>query len=300
MRALAYRLPPLNALRLFEAAGRHLSFKRAAEELHLTPSAVSHGIQSLEAWLGVPLFARGNRSLELTAAGAAYLPQVRAALELLTRATESVPGRRPCGRLSVSVPPSFGLLWLVPNLPRFAARHPDIAVSLDTSHRHVEFPRDGVDLAVRMGRGGWPGLSAVRLAPEYLVPLCAPSLAAGIRTAADLAGTTLLHVESVEEDWSRWSELTGAGLETGRGGLRFDTIHMALEAAARGLGVAMGRLPLAGADLEAGRLAPVLGPPVRAETAYWLVAAPESLARPEVAAFRDWMRGALAETVSIP
>jgi len=294
---MAHRLPPLNALRLFEAAGRHLSFKRAAEELNLTPSAVSHGIQSLEAWLGMPLFERGHRSLALTQAGATYLGPVRDAIERLAAATDALPGRRPGGRLSVSVPPTFGLRWLIPHLPEFNGRHPDIAVTVDTGHHHVRFPQDGVDVAVRMGRGDWPDLNATCLVTEELVPVCAPALAAALRTPADLAGTTLLHVVEVSEDWATWARLAGVeGADLERG-LRFDTVNMALESAARGLGVAIGRLPLAGPDIAAGRLVPLFGPAVRCATGYWLVTTPRLLARPEVAAFSAWIRTALAGDV---
>ncbi|HEY0832302.1 MAG TPA: transcriptional regulator GcvA [Azospirillum sp.] len=294
---MAHRLPPLNALRLFEAAGRHLSFKRAAEELNLTPSAVSHGIQSLEAWLGIPLFERGHRSLALTQAGATYLGPVRDAIERLAAATDALPGRRPGGCLSVSVPPTFGLRWLIPHLPEFNRRHPDIAVTVDTGHHHVRFPQDGVDVAVRMGRGDWPDLHAACLMTEELVPVCAPALAATVRTPADLAGTTLLHVVEVSDDWSAWARLAGVdGVDLGRG-LRFDTVNMALESAARGLGVAIGRLPLAEPDIAAGRLVPLFGPAVRCATGYWLVTSPPLLTRPEVAAFSAWIRTALADGI---
>lgn len=229
---MAYRLPPLNTLRLFEAAGRHCSFKLAAEELNVTPSAVSHGIQTLEDWLGVPLFVRGHRSLELTSAGRAYLPRVRDALAQLASATEAVPGRRPTGKLSVSVAPTFGLRWLVPNLHRFHERHPDIEVTLDTSLRPVEFPRDGIDIAIRMGRGDWPDLYALCLVVEELVPVCSPDMAASIVSVADLRSRTLLHVVNVSEDWAVWADLADVSdLDLGRG-LRMDTLHMALEAAA--------------------------------------------------------------------
>ena len=292
---MSYRLPPLNSLRLFEAAGRHLSFKQAAAELHVTPSAVSHGIKSLEDWLGVALFARDHRSIALTAAGEAYLPRVQAALEQVARATEAVPGRRPSGRLSISVAPSFGVRWLVPHLPRFNVRHPEIEVSLDTTQRQIDFPRDGIDLAIRMGRGDWPGVTANCLIAEELVPVCAPALAQSITSPAKLAGQTLLHVVNVTEDWEAWAQLAGlaeADIDF-TAGPRFDNIDMALKAAAGGLGVALGRRPLADSDLAAGRLAMVLGPPRRAATGYWLLAAPESLSRPEVTAFRDWISAEL-------
>lgn len=291
---MAYRLPPLNALRLFEAAGRHESFKQAADELGLTPSAVSHAIQGLEDWLGVALFARGHRGLVLTQAGAAYLEQVRAALDLLARATAAVPGRRPTGRLSVSAAPTFARCWLLPNLGRFNALHPDIEVTLDTAQRQVDFPRDGIDMAIRRGGGDWPGLHADLLTLEDLVPVCAPSLTTGLRETGDLKHQTLLHVSTASEDWAAWAELAGAdGLDFSRG-LRFDTILMAQEAAAQGLGVAVGRLPLCNAELSAGRLVPVLGPPVRSRMGYWLVTVRETLERPEAAAFRAWIKAALA------
>lgn len=286
---MAYRLPPLNTMRLFEAAGRLLSFKAAAAELHVTPSAVSHGVQSLEDWLGVTLFIRGNRSLALSEAGATYLPQVRKALDLLTKASANLPGRRATGCLSVSVAPSFGRLWLVPHLPRFQARHPAIEIAIDTSHQQIALPRDGVDLAIRMGSGDWAGLDAIHLVTEQLVPVCAPRLAATFGQPDDLAGATLLRVADVSEDWQCWFELAGVAPTTGAGSLSFDTIHMALEAAVQGLGVVMGRLPLMAGDLAAGRLVPLFGPPRSCTTGYWLVAPAETLQRPEVTAFRQWI-----------
>lgn len=295
---MPYRLPPLNSLRLFEAAGRHLSFKAAAEELHLTPSAVSHGIKGLEEWLGVALFARGHRNLDLTNAGTAYLENVREALDRLAKATEAVPGRRPSGRLSISVAPSFGVRWLIPNLPRFNAIYPDIEVMLDTAHRQMEFPRDGVDMAIRMGRGDWSNLYVAHLTIEDLVPVAAPTLAKTITTIADLAGKTLLHVTSVTEDWAAWAGLADVkNIDLDRGP-RFDSIDMALNAAAEGLGIAIGRIPLIAADVTAGRLVPILGPPRRSQTSYWLTAGTESLSRPEVVSFRDWIHAELGATAT--
>jgi LysR family glycine cleavage system transcriptional activator len=297
---VAYRLPPLSALRVFEAAARHLSFRAAADELLLTPSAVSRSVQSLEEWLGTPLFTRGSRSIALTEAGAAYLPQVRTALDILARATDAVPGHGRRGALSISAAPTFGLRWLVPRLRRFKARHPGIAITLDTALRQVEFPRDGIDLAIRMGTGPWPDLDAVHLVTESLVPVCAPSLAASIRDAGDLAGATLLHVTQVSQEWEYWAHARGiTGLDTASG-LRFDTVQYALNAAAEGLGIALGRRPLTDPDLASGTLVEVLGPAVPASSSYWLVCAPESLARPDVRAFRDWIRAELAPAKGPP
>lgn len=292
---MAYRLPPLTTLRLFEASGRHLSFKRAAEELNLTPSAVSHGIQTLEDWLGVPLFVRGNRTLALTEAGSAYLQPVGAALEALARATDAVPGRRPAGRLHVSSAPSFALCWLIPRLPAFQERYPDISVSLDTAHRVLAFPRDGVDLGIRLGRAPWPDLVSVKLLDEVLVPVCAPALAARIHSVADLARVPLLHVASVSEDWEAWLAAAGhaGALDVSRG-LRFDALRYAADAAAQGLGVTIGRRPTLDAMIASGALVPVLDP-VPAQTAWWLVEAPESAGRADIAAFRTWLLAEMAK-----
>lgn len=290
---MAYRLPPLNALRLFEAAGRHMSFKAAADELSVTPSAVSHGVQGLEDWLGVPLFVRGHRSLSLTPAGAAYLPEVRAALVQLARATRELPGRRPSGRLVVSAAPTFALCWLLPALERFRDRRADVEVTLDTSRQMLDLSREGIDAAIRMGTGQWPDLTADVLVRERLVPVCAPALVPSLQRPEDLFHVPLLHVATVAEDWAAWARVRQVeGLDVSRGP-RFDTLQMAWEAAARGQGVALGRLPLVARDLEAGRLSAVLGPPVEAETAYWLVMDPNSQ-RPETVAFRDWLRAELA------
>src|SRR5258706_3923498 len=214
---MAYRLPPLNTMRLFEAAGRLLSFKQAAEELRVTPSAVSHGVQSLEDWLGVALCIRSNRSLALSEAGAAYLPQIAKALDLLAKASASIPGRAAAERLSVSVAPSFGLHWLVPHLPHFQSRHPAIEIAIDTNHQQIAFPRDGVDLAIRMGRGDWPDLAAIHLVTEQLIPVCTPDLARTLRDPIDLTSATLLRVADVSEDWSSWFDLAGLPQLSGAG-----------------------------------------------------------------------------------
>ncbi|MBI3446297.1 MAG: LysR family transcriptional regulator, partial [Magnetospirillum sp.] len=169
---------------------------------------------------------------------------------------------------------------------------------VDTSYRKVEFPRDGIDLGIRMGKGDWDELYSLCLMMEELVPVCTPEIAATITSPDDLKGKALLHLVNVTEDWEAWAELAGlSGLDLG-GGLRLDTIQMVQEAAAQGLGIAIGRLPLVQPELQSGRLVPVLGPPRRARSGYWLVAGRESLARPEVIAFRDWIRGELKAVTS--
>ncbi len=286
---MPYDLPPLKSLRLFEAAGRRLSFKRAAEELYLTPSAVSHGIKGLEDWLGTPLFVRGLRSITLTQAGAGYLTEIREALQRIDQASRAVAERADGCTVALSVAPTFGLRWLVPHLPGFIQRHAGIDVTVDTAHEPVALSDGGVDFAIRMGRGRWPGLTVTHLTGEQLVPVCAPMLAAAVTSPRDLPGQTLLHVSTVSEDWAAWAALAGVdGLPLDRG-LRFDTIYLALEAAAQGFGIAMGRLPLIQPDLAAGRLVPVLGPPRPCRTGYWLVSATDTPQRPAAAAFRHWL-----------
>ncbi len=284
------RLPPLNSLRLFEAAARLLSFKNAAEELLLTPSAVSHGIQSLEQWLGTPLFLRGSRGLLLTEAGNAYYPIVRNALAALAGGSARIAARHGAGgALSISAAPTFAARWLVPRLPGFRARHPEISVVIDTVRDRSELSEDGVDLAIRMGRGGWQGLRADLLMTETLQPLCCPALLPSLAGLSELDAAPLLHVVSASEDWRYWAQAAGRPLPDPARGLRFDTIHMALEAACQGLGVVIGRLPLAEPELQSGRLVPAWSPRVPSNVGYWLVMAEADADAPRLTAFRNWM-----------
>lgn len=289
---MGYRLPPLSTLRLFEAAGRLRSFKEAAEEVHLTPSAVSHGIQTLEEWLGVTLFIRGSNGLTLTLSGESYLPYVTEALALLARGTLALPGFAPRGKLSISCAPTFAMHWLTPRLQNFLDAHPAVSVSVDTRHKQVEFPLDGVDIAIRKGRGAWAGLSCTKLTDETLVPVASPAYLERvdpIRSVADLRKATLIHVTSITEDWPSWLERAVEEEVQAGSELRFDAIHLAMDAALQGLGIAIGRRPLIDRELEAGRLVKVLGPEIPGSTSDWLVCTSESASWPEIAAFRDWI-----------
>lgn len=282
------RLPPLNSLRLFEAAARLLSFKNAAEELLLTPSAVSHGIQSLEEWLGAPLFLRTTKGLVLSEAGNIYIPVVRQALELLASGSAAIVNKHRLGQLSISVAPTFGARWLLPRLHRFRERHPDIHIVIDTSHERAELSDSGVDLAIRMGRGNWQGVVADRLIAEELVPVCAPSIYDRVRDLADIEQSPLIHTTRASEDWVVWAKETGRAAPDPAKGLRFDTIHMAFQAASQGLGVAIGRKPLVNAELAAGSLVEVWEP-VFSNTSYWLVGAESRADDPRTLAFRSWI-----------
>lgn len=290
---MASRLPPLNSLRIFEAAARHLSFRKAAEELNITASAVSHGMQTLEEWLGVELFHREARGLRLTPAGEAYLPPVSQGLAILAKATEELPGRKATGKLVVSSAPAFANRLLLPRLPDFAERHPDIEVSLTTSRRIVDLPLEGIDVAIRFAPAKKAQASWTELAQELLVPVCAPKIKAQFANAppeAIFAQVPLIHMTTVAADWAHWFALSGLTPPGTIGeGLHVDTVQMALEAAAEGLGLALGRLPVANVDLESGRLVPVIDTTVASSYSYWFVAAESDFQKPETKLFRKWL-----------
>ena len=273
-----FRLPPLNTLRLFESAGRQLNFKSAAQELGVTPSAVSHGIQTLEDWLGSALFHRNGRAVTLTSAGQAYLPAVTQTLTLLASAADQA-SRGAGNRLHISAAPIFASRILVPRLPRFSETHPHIAVSIDTSHRVVEFPRDGADLGIRRGHGRWAGLSAELLLTETLVPVCSPLLFERLRDTP-LNNAPLIHLTGAGEDWQAWADACGEGEIKSRKGIEVDTAEMAIHAAVEGLGIAIGRRPFVDPELAAGTLVHFRDQEVPAEAGIWLVAPPDCAAAP--------------------
>lgn len=293
---MTFRLPPLNTLRIFEAAGRLSSFRLASEELNLTPSAVSHGVRTLEEWLGTALFVRRDRGVTITAAGEAYLPRISGALNRLAVAVEQTRGTRSTGRLSVSVAPTFAARWLLARLPRFFAQYPEIIVSIDTEMRQIDIPADGPDLAIRMaaeprGRGTW-----VHLMRQTAVPVCSPLLLSSLPEGlqAQLEAAPLLHVTAVSEDWKEWFAARGLRAPSRSPQLQFDTIHLALEAAGEGLGIALGKSPLVDDDLRSGRLRALDDTRVTGQTSYWLVGAENALERPEALYFRKWIVAELA------
>jgi len=286
------RLPPLSSLRLFEAAGRHQSFKLAAAELSVTPSAVSHGIVGLEQSLGVELFIREPRGLSLTPAGADYLTYVSKAFSLLETGTQRLPNQRENRTIAVSCAPTLASRWLLPRLHGFRARWPDINVTVDTSQRLVGFPADGFDFAIRMSRAPTAGTCWTRLFGEQLVPVCSPAYRDSLLDAngtMDLRRATLIHVNPASEDWQAWLDAAHIAGIASSGGLRFDTIQLAFEAASAGLGVALGRRPLVDSDLASGALVEIGPEVISAQTAYWLVSAAGADHRPDLSGFRQWL-----------
>jgi DNA-binding transcriptional LysR family regulator len=289
---MAFRLPPLSSLRVFEAAARHNSFRKAADELNLTASAVSHGIQTLESWLGVELFHRKARGLQLTSAGEAYAPMVNQALTILAKATEQLPGRAATGTLSISSAPTFANKILLPRLDKFAAQFPDVRVTIDTSQRRVDLTLDEFDVAIRFASMKDPPPDWTLLAIETLIPVCSPGRKkqlAAISGADPLSRAPLIHVTSVSTDWNHWFEASGTELPPPIGGLRVDTVAMAFDAASRGLGVALGRRPLVDDDIDSGRLVPLTARTLPSGSGYWLITSHADFQKPEVKQFRRWL-----------
>jgi LysR family transcriptional regulator, glycine cleavage system transcriptional activator len=289
---MSTRLPPLNALRTFEAAARHLSFTRAAEELFVTQAAVSHQIRTLEDHLGAPLFRRMNRALLLTDEGQALLPAVREAFDRLLAGVRRVEDLCCGGALSISTTPSLGASWLAGRLVRFQALHPEIELHLSATARLVDFAREGIDCGIRYGDADWPGLRAERLFQTALMPVCSPILlegAAPLRKPEDLAHQTLLHALDGGDDWRLWLRAAGVqGIDPTRGP-KFDSITLVLQAAINGAGVGIGRRQLVEDEVASGRLVAPFDLELTDECAYYFVA-PEAMAeQPKVAAFRDWL-----------
>jgi LysR family glycine cleavage system transcriptional activator len=298
----ADRLPPLIALRVFEAAARRLSFRQAAEELFVTPGAVSQQIRLLEEHVGTALFHREGRRVALTEAGQAALPALRAGFANLTEAARLMrqPQRR--SRVTVSVAPSFAAKWLLPRLEGFTEAHPEIDVWVSADMAPIDFATADVDMAVRYGSGRYESLHAEKLLEEAVLPVCSPALmeAAPIRTPADLAHHTLLHDSSNDQDascpdWPMWLKAQGvSGVDPARGP-RFNQSSLVIEAAAAGRGVALAKRAIAEADLAAGRLiAPFAAATAPIAFAYYIVWPRSRDFGHAQTIFIDWLRGQAA------
>lgn len=290
---------PLNALRAFEAAARHLSFKRAAEELNVTPAAIGHQVKGLEEILGVQLFRRLNRGLVLSGAGQSCLEDLREGFSRLARAVDTLQAHGHDQVLTITVAPSFAAKWLIPRLHRFRARYPDISVRLDTDFAEIDLVRSDIDLALRFGSGDYPGLCADRLMGEELFPVCSPRLTQGpngVRTLDDLRRCTLLHIvgetrDATWMDWPTWLATANCKGVRGEAGPRYTQSIMAVQAAIEGHGVALAPASIVSDDLATGRLvkpfADMRGSPIA--FAYYIVSRHDLATAPKVAAFRNWV-----------
>lgn len=286
---MAWRLPSLSALRAFEAAARLSSFTRAAAELHVTQAAVSHQVRLLEEQLGVKLFERTTRRLGLTAAGQRLLPAASAAFEGLARAVAEI------GRgeqlLAITTTPSFGANWLAPRLGRFAERHPEIELSIRHAKSVLDLRREGLDLAIRWGKGRWPGVESELIGPATRIVVGAPGYVRGLalKKPADIARATLLH-EDTREDWTEWLLVAGLDPALARKGIVMDDDNALIQAAASGQGLALTTPSLVVEDFATGRLLSPFELALADGYGFYLVYEKDALARPKVAAFRAFLR----------
>jgi LysR family transcriptional regulator, glycine cleavage system transcriptional activator len=309
--AVTSSLPPLNSLRAFEAAARHLSFRKAAEELHVTPAAISHQLKALEDHLGTKLFRRANRRVELTPAARAAAQHLHEGFQSIAEAVEHLRRGDRDNLLTVSAASSFAGKWLMPRLHRFVGRYPQIDVRLSARMRSArpqlrdlpvrvdlnDVSLDDADVAIRFGDGDFPGLRVDRLLDLTVAPMVSPQLARGAQVLAgldDLRHFTLLHddtayFKSGRLNWDCWLDAAGAtGIDTSRG-VHFSHANLAIDAAVDGLGVVMSLPALASADLAAGRLLMPFELSVPADYGYYIVCDPDESERPAIEAFRGWL-----------
>jgi len=294
-------LLPLNALRAFEAIARHLSFAKAADELHVTPAALSHRIRALEDQLGLALFHRRTRAIELTDAGRLIYPGLSAGFTSMRNAIGELERARNHNVVVISATPGLVAKWLMPRLWRFLRAHPDIDARVSATMKVVDFSAEGVDLAIRLGKQVAPELHAEKLSEDSMLPVCAPRLVEqGLRTPADLARFPLIHYDFATSMhappvWADWFPIAGLhGADASRG-LRVNAADHALEAAVAGAGVALAHKLIASDDVHSGRLVP-FGPELPLHSAYHFVCPKGHETRPKVRAFRDWLFGEMAET----
>ena len=290
------RLPPLNALKAFEAVARSKSVTRAAEELSVTQGAVSQQVKALEDTLGIKLFKRERQRLVITEAGHEYLAVVRDAFDQIAEGTERILQRQRSNVLTVSTSPDFAAKWLVYRLGRFAETHQAIDLRISASVHHVDFAREDVDLAVRHGDGDWAGLDVVRLCSEQLFPVCSPKLVSGrnrITAASDLLNFPLLRLDDWKT-WTRWFEAAGVTDPVAHGPV-LNSASMLIDAAVDGQGVALARTALAAWDIINGRLVRPIDVSLRMSNTYWIVCPKVTSSAPKIATFRDWLLAEASE-----
>jgi LysR family glycine cleavage system transcriptional activator len=290
-------LPPLSALRAFEAAARLQSFSKAADELNVTPAAISHQVHALEEDLGVKLFHRMNRAVELTASGRVLLPGLSDAFAGIQASVRRLRAHNDTGTLTVTASPSFAAKWLVLRLHRFQAQWPAIDVRISASNDLVDLTRGDFDIAIRYGTGRYPGLHVELLASNEVFPACSPRLLENgppLKTPEDLRHHMLIHDEMVDRDplmptWAMWLKAAGVADAPARA-VTFGGPQLALEAAIAGQGVVLAYSTIAAADLADGRLVRLFSLSLPDVFSYYIVATPTALERAKVKAFRDWLR----------
>ncbi len=295
-------LPPLTSLRAFEAAARSLSFTKAARELHVTPAAISHQIRGLEQFLGVTLFRRTGRKLELTRDGQTAADHFSDAFERIARGVQALRPKARDGELAIGVTPAFGTRWLVPRLPALMAAMPEVRVTLVTGTAPVDFVADEVDVGIRFGQGSGSGVVTDELFRESVAPMASPAFVRKhhLRRPADLGRVRLLHDESMRRagrppTWTEWLQVAGCTVPEIECGLFFDDSHLALQAACDGQGVALGRLAYAVNDLAQGRLVLPFRQVLELDLHYHLIVPRTRALEPLIARFRHWMQREASE-----
>ncbi len=297
---MSRRMPPLNSLKAFEAAARHLSFTRAAMELNVTQAAISHQVKALEETLGLALFRRVNRSLFLTDEGQALYPDLGEAFDTIAGAVENLYEGDQAGVLTFSTLDSIAASWLVPRIGTFRTLHPDIDIRISTTDQLIDFTSGGIDMSLRYGSGSYSGLESVLLMEETLFPVLSPSLIEKYGppdSPADLARFPLLH-DDMRDDWGVWLEAAGvSGINISRGLSFTHSVHVQ-QAAVAGQGVALGRSVLIADDLSAGLLIKPFDIDLKAHLSYYAVYPKANARRPKIIAFREWLVAEAKETLA--
>lgn len=296
-------LPPLTALRAFDAAARHMSFAKAAEELNVTPAALSFQIKSLEEHLGAPLFIRLNRAVELTDAGRALAPDAAAGFETLTAGWRSAKRALDHQSLTITAGPAFTAKWLAPRLYEFAQEHPEIELRFSASLRAVDLARDAVDVAIRFGYGTDAGLYSIPLAQEWVTPVMVPELAKRFPTPESLQNAVLITDESIDflerpADWPAWFNAMGLA-PPALNGPRFSQADHAVDAALAGIGVALGRRAVVIKDLADGRLVAPYGKAMSTGARFRFLCLEGAETRPQIDAFKKWILREIDKTAAI-
>jgi LysR family glycine cleavage system transcriptional activator len=289
--AMRRNVPPLNPLRVFEAAARHTHFTRAADELGITQAAVSRQISVLEKWLGVPLFERRHTELRLTQAGTRYLQSLRQAFDIIDESTTSILSEPVQGKVTLCSFATFAHFWLMPRLTRFRQRHPDIQVDFLTSVASIEFRRDQADLIITHGIAKPEGVIAQKIFSDVLVPVCSPQFLeknAPLSDPADLRKLTLLHSRYRSNDWGEWFASLGIEFDS-RPGLMFPGSTLAYQAAKEGIGIAMGQYRILEAEIASGTLVTPFDHRLERATGYYLLHSKHALHDQNIAAFRNWI-----------
>ncbi|RDL43213.1 transcriptional regulator [Marinomonas piezotolerans] len=286
------RLPPLNSLKCFESAARHGSFNKAARELNVTPSAISHQIKGLEEFLDLELFRRTKRKVVLTEAGEKYLGPIKQMFQLLEQATADLHTAQHAGSLHLAVAPSFLTRWLMPRMERFQQRYPDIELEISSSMGLIDFSIGKVDMAVYFGAGDWDDVEMYYLRPIRLAPVCSPKMikpSNPINEPEDMRFYPLLHVSKRSDEWTDWLVQNGLDPKVFRRGLMFSSGSLTAGAASQGLGIALSDVSLIGPELESGQLKVLFDKQLDTNRSFYLVYEKDRAITPAMTAFKEWI-----------